>query len=176
MIIAATFGCGRDKIRRRQVATNSNQSTNDAETANERVIRELYEAAEVKDVERFVSLFAPGGYFWDVSAGAKYYGDDIGSTVTTYGQAFPDMHRELGNFYITGDVVVVELSLNGTHKGPLALPAGTIPATGNEMHAPCCDVFHLEAGKIKSFHCYTAATIMLGQLGVLGNLGASFAS
>ena len=28
-------------------------------------------------------------------------------------------------------------------------------------------------GKVKSFHCYTAGTIMLGQLGVLGNLGAA---
>jgi hypothetical protein len=64
--------------------------------------------------------------------------------------------------------------LNGTHEGPLELPAGTIPATGKEIHAPCCDVFQLANGKVKSFHCYTAATILLGQLGVLGNLGASF--
>jgi ketosteroid isomerase-like protein len=156
------------------MATDINQRS-EIENTNEKIIRELYEAAEVKDVARFVSLFTPDGYFWDVSAGAKYYGDDIGDTVTTYGEAFPDMHRELERFYVTGDVVVVELSLNGTHKGPLSLPAGIIPATGNEMHAPCCDVFHLENGKVKSFHCYTAATIMLGQLGVLGALGAAFA-
>jgi ketosteroid isomerase-like protein len=42
------------------------------------------------------------------------------------------------------------------------------------MHAPCCDVFHLKDGKVTSFHCYTAATIILGQLGVLGNLAESF--
>ncbi|RLL71564.1 nuclear transport factor 2 family protein [Ochrobactrum soli] len=141
---------------------------------NEEVIRELYRTAEVKDVAAFVALFAEGGYFWDVSAGAKYYGDDIGKTVDIYATAFHDMHRELGNFYVTEDVVIVELTLNGTHSGPLALPAGTIPATGKEMHAPCCDVFHLKDGKVTSFHCYTAATIILGQLGVLGNLGASF--
>jgi hypothetical protein len=27
---------------------------------------------------------------------------------------------------------------------------------------------------VKTFRCYTAATILLGQIGVLGNLGASF--
>ncbi|MFK0333437.1 nuclear transport factor 2 family protein [Rhizobium sp. NPDC090275] len=140
---------------------------------NEEIIRELYRTAEVKDVAAFVALFAEGGYFWDVSAGAKYYGHDIGKTVDIYATAFHDMHRELGNFYVTDDMVIVELTLNGTHSGPLALPAGTIPTTGKEMHAPCCDVFHLKDGKVTSFHCYTAATIIFGQLGVLGNLGAS---
>jgi ketosteroid isomerase-like protein len=85
------------------------------------------------------------------------------------------MHRALELIYVTGDVVVVELSLNGTHKGPLALAAGTVQATGKEMHTPCCDVFHLENGKVKSFHCYTAATILMAQLGILGNLQAAIA-
>ncbi|MFY0579989.1 nuclear transport factor 2 family protein [Cystobacter fuscus] len=143
-------------------------------TTNEQVIRALYEAAEVQDVKKFVSLFADDGYFYDVSAGQKYRGAEIGLTVEIYATAFPDMHRELDQFYVHGDVVVVELSLNGTHRGPLKLPAGTIPATGKEIHAPCCDVFHLKDGKVQSFHCYTAATILLGQLGVLPNLEAAF--
>jgi ketosteroid isomerase-like protein len=143
-------------------------------TTNEEIIRNLYKVAEVKDVSGFVKLFTEDGYFYDVSAGQKYYGPDIGKTVDIYALAFPDMHRELYSVYTSGDRVIVELSLNGTHKGPLALPAGTIAPTGKEIHAPCCDVFHLVNGKVKSFHCYTAATILLGQLGVLGNLGASF--
>jgi ketosteroid isomerase-like protein len=141
---------------------------------NEAVIRSLYEAAEVKDVEQFKSLFTEDGYFYDVSAGVKYRGEELGQTIDIYATAFPDMHRELYDLYVAGDVVVVELSLNGTHRGPLALPAGTIPATGKEMHAPCCDVFHLKEGKVTSFHCYTAATVIFAQLGVLGNLAASF--
>ncbi|ATB42154.1 hypothetical protein CYFUS_007631 [Cystobacter fuscus] len=142
-------------------------------TKNEQVIRALYEAAEVQDVKKFVSLFANDGYFYDVSAGRKYRGDEIGRTVEIYATAFPDMHRALDKFYVSGDVVVVELSLNGTHRGPLELPVGTIPATGKEIHAPCCDVFHLKDGKVQSFHCYTAATILLGQLEVLTNLEAA---
>src|SRR5258705_7759651 len=143
-------------------------------STNEKVIRELYRTAEVKNTKAFVSLFTDDGYFWDVSAGVKYYGSDIGKTVDVYATAFPDMHRELIDVYVNDDenLVIVELTLNGTHKGPLALPAGTIPETGNVMKTPCCDVFHIENGKVKSFHCYTAGTIMLGQLGVLGNLGA----
>ena len=52
------------------------------------------------------------------------------------------------------DVVIVELSLNGTHKGPLELPKGIVPPSGKRMKAPCCDVFRLKNGKIQSFHCY----------------------
>lgn len=155
------------------IVQNTDQT---AMSRNERVIRELYEAAEVQDTARFVSLFTEDGYFWDVSAGAKYAGADIGRTVDIYATAFPDMHRALDRFYVDGDVVIVELSLNGTQRGPLALPAGTIAATGQEIHAPCCDVFRLRDGKVASFHCYTAATVLLGQLGVLGNLGAAFSA
>ena len=144
-------------------------------SANEKFIRSLYAVAETKDSKLFTSMFTEDGYFYDVSAGIKYYGKDIGQTVDIYATAFPDMHRELIDVYVKDDanLVIVELTLNGTHKGPLALPVGTIPATGKVMKTPCCDVFHIENGKVRSFHCYTAGTIMLGQLGVLGNLGAA---
>src|ERR1700756_1623357 len=144
------------------------------EQRNATIVRELYASAEAtaKDTPKFVSLFAEGGYFYDVAAGKKYYGQDIGYTVDVYATAFPDMHREFYNMYFDDDVVV-ELSLNGTHKGDLAIPAGVIPPTNKEMHAPCCDVFHLKDGKVVSFHCYVAVPILLGQLGVFKNLSAA---
>jgi len=142
-------------------------------SGNEQVIRALYQAAEVQDSKKFASLFTDDGVFNDVSAGVKYRGKELGRVVDIYAAAFPDMHRELYDLYEIGEVIVVELSLNGTHKGPLALPAGIIPATGKEMHAPCCDVFRLKDGKVQSFNCYTAATIMMAQLGVLSNLAAA---
>lgn len=145
---------------------------------NEKLIRQLYAVAETQDSKLFTSLFTEDGYFYDVSAGVKYYGKDIGKTVDIYAKAFPDMHRELIDLYVKDDenLVIVELTLNGTQKGPLELPVGTIPATGKVMKTPCCDVFHIVNGKVKSFHCYTAGTIMLGQLGVLGNLSAAMSN
>src|SRR5260221_13729487 len=121
---------------------------------NEQLIRRLYSLAQAtaKDTSQFVSMFADGGYFYDVAAGKKYYGRDIGLTVDIYAAAFPDIHRELDSFYFDHDVVVVELSLNGTHKGDLAVPAGKIPPTGKEIRAPCCDIFRVRNGKITSIH------------------------
>jgi hypothetical protein len=145
------------------------------EQRNDAAIRELYASAEAaaKDTPKFVSLFAEGGYFYDVGAGKKYNGKDIGYTVDVYASAFPDMHRELYSMYFNDDVVVVELSLNGTHKGDLVIPEGMIPPTNKEMHAPCCDVFHLKDGKVVSFYCYVAVPILPGQLGVFKNLSAA---
>jgi ketosteroid isomerase-like protein len=135
---------------------------------NEQLIRDAYLVAEELDIPKWVSLFTEDGTFVDVSAGRTYVGpNELGIVVEIYSKAFPDMHRELYDVYVSGDVVVVELSLNGKHDGPLELPSGTIPPTGKIMKTPCCDVFHLEDGKIKSFHCYTAATVLLAQIGVL---------
>jgi hypothetical protein len=99
--------------------------------------------------------------------------DEVAKPVENYGTAFPDMHRELYEVYVSGDVVIVELALQGTHDGPLWLPQGILPATGNRMDAPCCDVFRLENGRIQRFDCYPSGTVILGQLGVLGNLDAA---
>ena len=146
------------------------------EAANEQTIRKLYSLANAatKDTPGFVAMFGDGGYFYDVAAGKKYYGQDIGITVDNYATAFPDMHRDLISLYTADDVVVVELTLNGTHNGDLDLPKGVIPPTGREMHAPCCDVFHLKDGKVMSFDCYVAVPILLEQLGVFLNLQAAF--
>lgn len=137
-------------------------------SANETLIRELYRIAEVQDSKGFTELFAEDSYFWDVSSGNKYYGEDIGKTVDVFATAFPDMHRELYELYVLEDenTVIVELSLNGTHNGPLQLASGTLEPTGKTIEVPCCDVFKIENGKVKSFHCYNAGTILLGQLGV----------
>src|SRR5712672_4871986 len=86
------------------------------EVRNEQVIRALYTLADgrSKDTPKFVAQFADDGYFYDVAAGKKYFGRDIGVTVDVYATAFPDMHRELYDLHTIGDLVLVELSLNGT--------------------------------------------------------------
>jgi len=145
------------------------------EARNEQVIRTVYSLAEgnAKDTSKFVSQFTDDGYFYDVSAGKKYFGSEIGLTVDVYAAAFPDMHREVYSLRSFGDHVLVELSLNGTHKGDLVIPVGTIAPTGKAMHAPCCDVFRLKDGKVFSFHCYVAVPILLEQLGIFLNLQAA---
>ncbi len=136
--------------------------------SNEDTIKELYACAEggQSDPERFNSLFAAEGYLYDVASGDKFRGKAIGEALGPFESAFPDVHRELFSIYSMGDVVVVELAIRGTHQGALSFPGGSLAPTGKAIDVPCCDVFHLEDGKVVSFHCYTAASIMLQQLGI----------
>lgn len=80
------------------------------------------------------------------------------------------MHRELYRLF---SVVVVELALQGTHKGPLPTAMGDSSTDGKQIDAPCCDVFRLVNGKIQSFDCYPSGTVIFAQLGVLSNIEAA---
>jgi ketosteroid isomerase-like protein len=142
-------------------------------TSNIAVVRNAYAIAERKDLEGWINCFTPDGVFTDNSVGQTYRGRALAEPVRNYGTAFSNMHRELFRLYADGDVVVVQLALQGTQDGSLKLPFGELPATGKTMDAPCCDVFELEGGKIKRFDCYPEGSIILAQLGVLNDLGAA---
>ena len=134
---------------------------------NEAIIRKAYQLAEDKDVAGWIAAFTEDGTFTDESIPHAYRGPaELGLTVEVYAKAFPDMHRELHSFYVVGNIVVVQLHLQGTHTGPLELPTGTVPPTGKRMNAPCCDVFELVDGKIKRFDCYNEASVIAKQLGL----------
>jgi len=147
---------------------------------NEQIIRQAYALAEKVDVKGWTECFTPDGTFTDMSIGVTYRGPDgptgLGKTVEVYAKAFPDMHRELYRLFGIGDVVVVELALQGTHRGPLPTPMGILPATGKRMDAPCCDVFRIVNGKIQSFNCYPSGTVIFAQLGVLSNIERAIAA
>ena len=85
---------------------------------NEKAVRKLYELAEQKDIAGFVAAFTEDGTFTDKSINVTYRGTDIGDTVVNYGTAFPDMHRELYQFYSTGNIVVVQLASAGHPPRP----------------------------------------------------------
>jgi ketosteroid isomerase-like protein len=141
--------------------------------SNEEFVRRAYEIAEAKDIEGWIDCFTPDGIFIDNSVAVTYRGpSEVAKPVEYYGAAFSDMHRELYDVYVDGNVVIVQLALQGTHDGDLHLPFGMLPATGKRMDAPCCDVFKLKDGKINRFDCYPEGSVILSQLGVLSNLGA----
>ena len=143
------------------------------ENDNVTAVRNAYAVAERKDLEGWINLFTPDGVFTDNSVGLTYRGRALADPVRNYGTAFSNMHRELYRIFVDGNVVVVQLALQGLHDGPLQLPFGELRATGKKMDAPCCDVFELEDGKIKRFDCYPEGSVIFAQLGVLTNLEAA---
>lgn len=140
----------------------------------EQIVRMAYEIARAQDIPGWVACFAEEGTFTDFSSNKSYKGpDQLGDIVQIFATAFPDMHRDIYKVYSAGNTVMVQLALKGTQTGPLKLARGTIPPTGKQMNAPCADFFELDQhGKIKRFDCYPEASIILEQLGVLGDFDA----
>ena len=138
--------------------------TTDAET----VVRAAYHAAEgnVLDVAGFIDLFAEDGVFNNVVAGETYRGEHLGDLVVFMGNLAPDLHRELHRVHVAGNVVAVELSIQGTATGPFPTPAGVIQPTGARLDIPTADFWYVENGKIKEFNCYVGVSVMLAQVGV----------
>jgi predicted ester cyclase len=134
---------------------------------HEKFIRKLYTYAEGQgiDTEKFVSMFSAEGFMLDMASDTKFRGQAIGASIAGLASAFPDVHRELLSIYVAENVVVAEIAIRGTHQGELALASGTLAPTGKTIDVPGCDVFHLEGGKIITFHCYYLPSIMQQQLG-----------
>src|SRR5260370_40894508 len=106
----------------RQGASRSFDRPNrkDSPVNNEQIIRRAYERAEKVDVKGWVECFTSDGTFTDTSIGVPYRvpagPTGLGKTGEVYAKAFPDIPRELPRFFSVGDVVVLELALQGTQK------------------------------------------------------------
>jgi|SRR5882762_129314 len=143
---------------------------------NEELIRHAYQVAEIQDGPAFAECFTEDGTWNDMASTMVLKGhDEIAGGISSVAKTFPDIHRELHNVYVNGDIVFVELTLSATHLGPLNTVAGVIPGTGRKAEWPCLDVYRMRDGKIEKFDCYNSATILLDQLGVLSNLEAAAA-
>jgi len=89
---------------------------------NDQAIRRFYHLAEIQDFPAAAACFTEDGTFTDESVGVTYRGPDIMTPGVVFAAAFPDAHRELFRFFVTGDVVIVELALQrDTHRA--AAPA-----------------------------------------------------
>lgn len=136
-------------------------------TTNEEVVREAYRLAEgdTLDGPGFRALFTEDGTFNDMPNSLTFRGDEIPQALAGLAGAFPDIHREPLGVHALGDVVAVELRIQGTHLGGFPTPAGVIPPTGRRIDVPTADLWHLRDGRIETFNCYNAANVWLAQLG-----------
>jgi deazaflavin-dependent oxidoreductase (nitroreductase family) len=142
---------------------------------NEAIVRHAYHTAEgsVLNVAGFVDSFANDGVINLGHAGIEpsgagqesYRGEQLGELVLRIAKLFPDVHRELHRVNVLGDMVAVELSIQGTFLGPLETPAGIVQPTGAKVDGPCADFWYLRDGKIEMFDCYIMLDIMRAQMG-----------
>jgi ketosteroid isomerase-like protein len=150
-------------------------------TGTEALVRRAYHLAEgdVLDAQGFMDLFAEDGVFngiGGVSGQESYRGEHLGDVVVWMGQLLPDVHRELHRVNVLGDVVAIELSIQGTFLGAFETPAGVIQPTGVKLDIPTADFWYVRDGKIQVFNCHVGIATMFAQLGVLPDFESAVAA
>src|SRR6185437_8954350 len=122
------------------------------------------------DPQGFRNLFAADGVLNGIGneeGQTSLRGTQLSGLITFLAQFLPDIHRELKQITVSGDVVSIELAIQGTFRGPFQTPAGVIQPTGARIDFPTADFWYLRNGKIEVFDCHIAFTTLFAQLGIL---------
>ncbi|MGW1504643.1 nuclear transport factor 2 family protein [Streptomyces mirabilis] len=131
------------------------------------VLRDYYvaEGSHI-DVPTFVNSFTKDGVFNDMVPGVAYRGKALGNVLPYMKGLFSNVHRDLKRITVNGDVVSIELSIQGTFDGELQSPAGVIKGNGHKVDAPTADFWYLHNGKVEKFNCFVGYSKMYSDMGV----------
>ena len=139
------------------------------EKANLAVVLRDYYVAEGShiDVTTFVNSFTKDGVFNDMVAGQAYRGQALGNVLPYMKSLFSNVHRDLKRITVNGDVISIELSIQGTFDGQLASPTGGfVKGNGQKVDAPTADFWYLKDGKVTMFNCFVGYSKMYHDMGV----------
>src|SRR6266571_3046294 len=133
------------------------------EKANLAVVLRAYHDGEGDslDPQGFRDLFAEDGVLngiGGVEGQTSVRGAQLSGLITFLAQFLPDIHRELKQITVHGDVVSIELSIRGTFLGPFQTPTGVIQPTGAKLDIPTADFWYVRDGKIQVFNCHVGTT------------------
>ena len=131
------------------------------------------------DPQGFRDLFAADGVLNGIGneqGQTSLRGTQLSDLTTFLAQFLPDIHRQLKQITVSGDVVSIELSIQGTFLGPFQTPVGEVKPTGAKIDFPTADFWYLRNGKVEVFDCHIAFTTLFAQLGILPDYAAAVAA
>ena len=131
------------------------------------------------DPQGFRDLFAADGVLNGIGneqGQTSLRGTQLSDLITFLAQFLPDIHRQLKQITVSGDVVSIELSIQGTFLGPFQTPAGEVKPTGAKIDFPTADFWYLRNGKVAVFDCHIAFTTLFAQLGILPDYASAVAA
>ncbi|HTC24898.1 MAG TPA: ester cyclase [Gemmatimonadales bacterium] len=85
-----------------------------------------------------------------------------------WAKAFPDSRATIHSGIASGTTVVLELTWQGTHNGPLETPNGPLAPTGKRIEVRACQVTEMAGEKAKAQRHYFDMATLLQQLGAKG--------
>lgn len=120
------------------------------------------------DLDGFVGIYSTNAVVNDPGYPEPLKGHDaIRKDMSDFFAAFPDLQVRLVNSITGPDGIAGEWIMTGTHKGPLASPAGTIEPTNKKVEIRIATFERLDgSGRIVEERRYYDQASFLGQLGI----------
>lgn len=132
----------------------------DLRQARERLFHAHIEAERSGDAQAILATFARPRYEL-VGAGRVYEGTgEVGAYLRERQKIFPDLHTELIELWHTGDLIVAELWLMGTHRGEFA----DVVATGRRFRCRMACFFEFDGAHLVGVRAYFDSGTIARQL------------
>ena len=137
-------------------------SAEEIKTIVRKITEELYKKGNIDAIDKyyvtqFVRHRPPYPKIEGLSAFKQF--------VTDLRRSYPDLHVEIKNIIVEGNIAVIQGTWGGTQKGKS--PTTGVEPTGKQVTVPICMVTHFEDSKIVEEWMYTDYLGLLQQLGVI---------
>lgn len=136
----------------------------DRRAARLALVREHVRLENLHDLEGILKTFGDAVAYEDMAWGSEYPGaDGIRSYYEQLLEASSDLRIDIEQEHMSGDTVVLEVVIRGTHTGDWY----GLPSTGHRFEFPLCAVYTFdENDRLAGERIYYDRATVLNQLGV----------
>jgi len=133
-----------------------------------RATAEFIDAFNRADWDRMRANLAPDVHYTETGTGRQLDGvDPYIDLCADWRSAFPDVAGTVTNSAQGEGLAVLEIHWEGTHTGPLATPAGILPASGRRVAADASFWALYDGDRIREMHHHLDVLTLLQQVGAL---------
>jgi len=136
-------------------------------TRQEQIASKFYRGFAAGEIDSALAAFADRVEMVDPGLGTVQGLPALREYLVGFKRAMPDAHAVVSRMYESGDTIIVEGRLLGTHTGPMAGPDGDIPPSGRSIDVAFADFCQIQQGRIVAYHTYYDQISLLTQLGLM---------
>ncbi len=130
--------------------------------SNVELHRAAHQAMSDEGAEQTAVYVGPDIVFTDYGRGMTMKGkEEMTAWLAGWKSAFSDARVTDATYLDSGDWTISRFTARGTNDGPL----GGLPATGQELDLPCCELLRWQDGKSQEGAFYYDSTTIMVQLG-----------
>ena len=127
---------------------------------------EVVEAFNAGDWHRLRAALTPEVVYQETGTQRRTEGpDEYVQLSQGWKQTFPDARGTVRNALASGNSAALEITWEGTHRGPLPLPDGVLAATGRSIVVQATMWFTVEGARVREIRHHLDLTALLQQIG-----------